>query len=94
MVNRISVGLSLLVLSSIGSYAPGAAQERVKIAYSSADASNAVWFLRSMGLYRKHGLDVELVFIQSSTMSVSTWSRAIFKMANSFRWRGGECSRG
>ena len=45
MVNRISVGLSLLVLSSIGSYAPGAAQERVKIAYSSADASNVIWYL-------------------------------------------------
>ena len=43
MVNRISVGVSLLVLLSIGSYAPGAAQERVKIAYSSADASNVVW---------------------------------------------------
>jgi len=49
MVNRISVGLSLLVLSSIGSYAPGAAQERVKIAYSSADASNVVWMAAYIG---------------------------------------------
>ena len=45
-------------------------QERVKIAYSSADASNTVWFTAlDAGLYRKHGLDVELVFIQSSTTS-------------------------
>jgi len=83
MVNRISVGLSLLVLSSIGSYAPGAAQERVKIAYSSADASNAIWYLAlDSGLYRKHRLDVELVFIQSSTMSVSTVVSGDIQVAN------------
>lgn len=84
MVNRISVGLSLLVLSSIGSYAPGAAQERVKIAYSSADASNVVWFTAlDAGLYRKYGLDVELIFIQSSTMSVSTLVSGDIQIANS-----------
>ena len=44
MVNRISVGLSLLLLLCFGSYTPSVAQERVKIAYSSADASNVVWF--------------------------------------------------
>jgi NitT/TauT family transport system substrate-binding protein len=83
MVNRISIGLSLLVLSSIGSYAPGAAQERVKIAYSSADASNAIWYLAlDSGLYRKHRLDVELVFIQSSTMSVSTVVSGDIQVAN------------
>jgi NitT/TauT family transport system substrate-binding protein len=59
------------------------AQERVKIAYSSADASNAVWFLAlDSGLYRKHGLDVELVFIQSSTMSVSTVVSGDIDVAN------------
>ena len=84
MVNRIIVGLSLLVLSSIGSYAPGAAQERVKIAYSSADASNVVWFTAlDGGLYRKYGLDVELIFIQSSTMSVSTLVSGDIQIANS-----------
>ena len=35
-----------------------------------------VWFTAlDAGLYRKHGLDVELVFIQSSTMSVSVGLR-------------------
>ena len=73
MVNRISVRLSLLVLALIASYVPGLAQERVKIAYSSADASNVIWFTAlDAGMYRKHGLEVELIFIQSSTMSVST----------------------
>ena len=56
MVNRISIGLSFLVLSSIGSYAPSEAQERVKIAYTSADASNVVSFTAlDGGIYRKHG---------------------------------------
>ena len=56
------------------------AQERVKIAYSSADASNTVWFTAlDAGLYRKYGLDAELIFIQSSTMSVSTVVSGIYK---------------
>jgi NitT/TauT family transport system substrate-binding protein len=83
MVNRISIGLSLLFLLSFGGYAPSVAQERVKIAYSSADASNAVWFLAlDAGLYRKHGLDVELVFIQSSTTSVSSVVAGDIQVAN------------
>ena len=45
------------------------AQEHLKIAYSSADASNTVWFTAlDGGIYKKYGLDVELIFIQSSTM--------------------------
>ncbi len=60
------------------------AQERVKIAYSSADASNVVWFTAlDTGIYRKHGLDVELIFIQSSTMSVSTLVSGDIQIANS-----------
>jgi ABC-type nitrate/sulfonate/bicarbonate transport system substrate-binding protein len=81
---RLSIGLSLLVLSSFGTYAPSVAQERVKIAYSSADASNVVWFTAlDAGIYRKHGLDVELIFIQSSTMSVSTLVSGDIQVANS-----------
>jgi NitT/TauT family transport system substrate-binding protein len=60
------------------------AQERLKIAYSSADASNVVWFTAlDGGMYRKHGLDVELIFIQSSTMSVSTLVSGDIQVANS-----------
>jgi NitT/TauT family transport system substrate-binding protein len=84
MIDRITVSLSLLVLLFSGSYTPGAAQERVKIAYSSADASNVVWFTAlDGGIYRKHGLDVELIFIQSSTMSVSTLVSGDIQIANS-----------
>src|ERR1044072_3253093 len=63
--------ISLGIVSSVP--ANGLSQERVKVAYSSADASNTVWFTAlDAGLYRKYGLDVELIFIHSSTMRVST----------------------
>jgi NitT/TauT family transport system substrate-binding protein len=82
-VNRIIIGLMLLV-SVVGDYGQSAAQERVKIAYSSADASNVVWFTAlDGGMYRKYGLDVELIFIQSSTMSVSTLVSGDIQVANS-----------
>ena len=58
-------------------------QERIKIAYSSADASNTVWFTAlDAGLYKKYGLDPELIFIQSSTMSVSTVVSGDVQVAN------------
>src|SRR5512134_1989699 len=83
MVNRICLSLSLLVLSIAGGPTPGSAQDRVKIAYSSADASNVVWFTAlDGGIYRKYGLDVELIFIQSSTMSVSTVVSGDIDVAN------------
>ena len=71
---RLTVGVILLLLASVFCFQTLAtAQERIKIAYSSADASNVVWYTAlDSGLYRKHGLEVELVFIQSSTTSVSS----------------------
>ena len=84
MLHRIQVRLVLLLLIFIATSAPGGAQERVKIAYSSADASNTIWFTAlDGGMYRKYGLDVELIFIQSSTMSVSTVVSGDIQVANS-----------
>src|ERR687892_68006 len=71
------IGLALLSAGNAG------AQERLKIAYSSADASNTIWFSAlDAGLYRKYGLDAELIFIQSSTMSVSTVVSGDVQVAN------------
>lgn len=48
------------------------AQERIKLDYSSVDASNAVWYTaKDAGFYKKHGLDAELVYIPSTTTAVS-----------------------
>jgi NitT/TauT family transport system substrate-binding protein len=79
IVQRIGLALMLFLLLPAESHS----QERIKIAYSSADASNTVWFTAlDAGLYKKHGLDVELVFIQSSTMSVSTVVSGDIQVAN------------
>jgi NitT/TauT family transport system substrate-binding protein len=48
------------------------AQERIKLDYSSVDASNAVWYTaQDAGFYKKHGLDAELLYIPSTTTAVS-----------------------
>jgi NitT/TauT family transport system substrate-binding protein len=83
MSHRLLLGIVPCILSLLVLPGPGISQERVKIAYSSADASNTVWFTAfDAGLYRKHGLDVELVFIQSSTTSVSSVIAGDIQVAN------------
>jgi len=84
MIARVIAATTLFVIGSFGSAQNSRAQERLKIAYSSADASNTVWFTAlDGGLYRKYGLDVELIFIQSSTMSVSTLVSGDIQVSNS-----------
>jgi NitT/TauT family transport system substrate-binding protein len=75
------LGLAALLFLLLRAESVG--QERIKIAYSSADASNAVWFIAlDGGFYKKHGLDAELVFIQSSTTSVSSVVAGDIQVAN------------
>ena len=47
-------------------------QERIRIAYSSTDTINQVWTVASdAGFYKKQGLDAELVYIGSTTVTVT-----------------------
>jgi NitT/TauT family transport system substrate-binding protein len=49
------------------------AQERIKFAYSSVDASNAVWFTaQEAGFFKKNGIDSQLVYIPSTTTAVAS----------------------
>lgn len=49
------------------------AQEKIKLSYSSVDASNAIWYVaRDGGFYKRNGLDVDLIFIPSTTTSVAS----------------------
>jgi NitT/TauT family transport system substrate-binding protein len=49
------------------------AQERIKLAYSSIDASNAVWYTaQEAGFFKKNGIDSELVYIPSTTTAVAS----------------------
>jgi len=48
------------------------AQEKIKVAYSSTDTINQVWTIaQDAGFYKKHGLDVDLVYIGSTTIGIS-----------------------
>ena len=79
VVQRIGLALILFLLLSADSYS----QERIKIAYSSADASNFVWYAAvDTGFYKKNGLEVDLIFIPSSTTAVSSVIAGDIQLAN------------
>jgi len=59
------------------------AQERLKVVYSAADATNFVWYgALDGGFYKKHGLDVELIFVQTSTTAVSSMIAGDIQIGN------------
>ncbi len=60
-----------------------AAQEKIKLSYSSIDASNAVWQVaQEEGFYKKYRLDADLLFILSTTTSVASLLSGDVKVAN------------
>ena len=65
--------LWLVGFFAIISAAAGAqAQDKIKIAYSSTDTLNQIWTIpQEIGLYKKNGLDVEFVYIGSTTVGIS-----------------------
>lgn len=73
-MGRVTVRVMLLLLMGWFWFQTHAdAQERIKLDYSSVDASNAVWYTaQEVGLFRKNGLDSELIFIPSTTTAVSS----------------------
>lgn len=59
------------------------AQERIKISYSAVDSSNSVWYVtQEKGFFKKHGLAVDLVFIPSTTTSISSLLAGDVPIAN------------
>lgn len=63
---------AVLILSLLMSWLGAEAQEKIKIAYSSTDATNQVWTVANdAGFYKKYGLDVDLVYIGSTTVAVT-----------------------
>jgi NitT/TauT family transport system substrate-binding protein len=75
MRTRISI-LATIIFALLSTGFGGAhahAQERVKIAYSSIDASNAAWYTaQEAGFFRKNGLDADLVYIPTTTTTVAS----------------------
>ena len=65
------VVMALSVCGEFMTASPSGAQERIKIAYSADNSTNVIWYSAlDTGIYRKYGLDVELIFIPSSTTTV------------------------
>ena len=49
-----------------------AAQEKLKTSYASVGATNAIWNIaKERGFYKKHGLDVEVVYIGSTAVTAA-----------------------
>ena len=58
-------------------------QEKVRLAHSALESSNAVWYLaQDRGFYKKNGLDADLLFIPSTTTSVSSLVAGDVQVAN------------
>ena len=59
------------------------AQEKIRLAHSALESSNAVWYLaQERGFYKKNGLDADLLFIPSTTTSVSSLVAGDVHVAN------------
>lgn len=59
----------LLILTSVGG---ALADDKIRIAYSSTDTLNQLWTIpKEAGFYKKNGLDVDLVYIGSTTVGIA-----------------------
>ena len=63
--------LAVLALAALPC-ATARSQERISVSYASIGATNAIWNIaKERGFYKKHGLDVEVVYIGSTTISAA-----------------------
>src|SRR3989442_8570246 len=73
----------LLLFSYFLSLNDGRAQEKIRLSHSALESSNSVWYLaQDRGFYKKNGLDVDLLFIPSTTTSVSSLVAGDVQVAN------------
>ncbi|MGE5219580.1 MAG: ABC transporter substrate-binding protein [Chloroflexota bacterium] len=65
----LSFGFFLLTLIAAGG---ARAEDKIRIAYSSTDTLNQLWTIpKEAGFYKKNGLDVDLVYIGSTTVGIA-----------------------
>lgn len=75
--------LAMAMLAPFVGAPPVGAQQKLKLAYASVDTTNAVWYVaKEKGFYQKHGLDVELIFIPSSTTNIAALIAGDVQIAN------------
>src|SRR4029434_5131700 len=74
---------AILFISYCCLLTPAWAQAKIRLAHSALESSNAVWYLaQDRGFYKKHGLDADLLFIPSTTTSVSSLVAGDVQVAN------------
>jgi NitT/TauT family transport system substrate-binding protein len=67
-----NVLVSIFLLSFAFFTTDARAQEKVRLSYSSTDTINQVWTIaQDAGFYKKYGLDVDLVYIGSTTIGIA-----------------------
>src|SRR5690349_9545203 len=71
MPSMIRIGAALLL--ALFSLCPDtSAADRLRVAYSALNASQSyLWVAQDLGLYRKHGMDVDLLYINSGSMNIA-----------------------
>lgn len=80
---RFWIFIALLPLHTCALLSSGWSQEKVRLAHSALESNNAVWYLaQDRGFYKKNGLDVDLLFIPSTTTSVSSLVAGDVQVAN------------
>ncbi|MGE5217511.1 MAG: ABC transporter substrate-binding protein [Chloroflexota bacterium] len=76
-------GLGLLVGACVTFHNDARAQEKIRLSHSALESSNAVWYVaKDLGLYKKYGLDADLLYIPSTTTSVSSLVAGDVQVAN------------
>ena len=82
-VSRALKILVVLIVFGIGIIDRVAAQDKVRLSHSALETSNAVWFIaQELGFYKKYGLDSELLFIPSTTTSLTSLLAGDVNVAN------------
>src|SRR5678809_10678 len=75
MKNLVKLGLNIfgwlsIVLLALGGQASGA--DKLRISYSAVNATQAfLWVAQDRGIFAKHGLEGELLYINSGTMNIA-----------------------
>jgi NitT/TauT family transport system substrate-binding protein len=67
-MGRLFFFLALVILILFGSWGPLHAQERLNFVYISPNAgsSSVLWVAKDMGIFKKHGLDVNVIYIEGT----------------------------
>jgi NitT/TauT family transport system substrate-binding protein len=82
-LSRIVKILMCLTLLAFASVDRANSQEKVRLSHSALETSNAVWFIaQELGFYKKYGLDSELLFIPSTTTSLTSLLAGDVHVAN------------